>query len=55
MLMLITGIEIYFIWTEFLTVFNGETGAAITTIDYEPARGTVSSWGDSMEIGLIDF
>lgn len=32
---------------EFLTVFNGETGGAITTIDYEPARGNVSDWGDS--------
>lgn len=32
---------------EYLTVFNGETGAAITTIDYEPPRGTVDSWGDN--------
>lgn len=31
---------------EYLTVFNGQTGSAITTIDYTPARGTVSSWGD---------
>ncbi|MBW6437083.1 rhamnogalacturonan lyase [Actinoplanes hulinensis] len=32
---------------EFLTVFNGQTGRAVATADYVPARGTVSSWGDS--------
>lgn len=32
---------------EYLTVFNGKTGAAMATTDYLPARGTVSSWGDS--------
>jgi len=32
---------------EFLTVFDGLTGAARSTVTYEPARGTVSSWGDS--------
>ncbi|HYH04539.1 MAG TPA: rhamnogalacturonan lyase, partial [Bacillota bacterium] len=32
---------------EYLTVFNGQTGAAMKTVNYEPARGTVSSWGDS--------
>ncbi|MGQ7946444.1 rhamnogalacturonan lyase family protein [Flavobacterium sp. WC2509] len=32
---------------EFLTVFNGLTGKAMATTDYLPARGTVSSWGDS--------
>ena len=32
---------------EFLTVFNGLTGAAMATKDYVPARGTVSSWGDN--------
>lgn len=32
---------------EFLTMFNGRTGAAMGTVDYVPARGTVSSWGDS--------
>jgi rhamnogalacturonan endolyase len=32
---------------EFLTVFSGQTGAALATIDYVPARGSVSSWGDS--------
>jgi hypothetical protein len=32
---------------EFLTIFNGQTGAAMSTVNYEPPRGTVSSWGDS--------
>ena len=32
---------------EFLTVFNGQTGAAMATTDYLPARGTVGSWGDT--------
>jgi len=32
---------------EFLTVFNGQTGKAMSTIDYVPPRGTVSSWGDN--------
>lgn len=32
---------------EYLTVFDGETGAAIDTIDYVPARGDVGSWGDT--------
>jgi hypothetical protein len=32
---------------EFLTVFNGQTGAAMATTNFVPARGTVSSWGDS--------
>ncbi len=32
---------------EFLTVFNGETGRAMATTNYLPARGTVSSWGDT--------
>lgn len=31
---------------EFLTVFNGETGAAMATANYTPSRGTVTSWGD---------
>ena len=31
---------------EYLTVFNGETGAVMQTTNYLPARGTVSSWGD---------
>ncbi len=32
---------------EFLTMFNGQSGAAMGTVDYVPARGSVSSWGDS--------
>ncbi|MEU1694875.1 rhamnogalacturonan lyase [Streptomyces hirsutus] len=32
---------------EYLTMFNGQTGRAMGTVDYVPARGTVSSWGDS--------
>ncbi|MFF9019262.1 rhamnogalacturonan lyase [Streptomyces eurythermus] len=32
---------------EYLTMFNGQTGKATQTVDYVPARGTVSSWGDS--------
>ncbi|MFF9499756.1 rhamnogalacturonan lyase [Streptomyces sp. NPDC014656] len=32
---------------EFLTMFHGQTGRAMGTVDYVPARGTVSSWGDS--------
>ncbi|WP_331350638.1 cellulose binding domain-containing protein [Cellvibrio sp. UBA7671] len=31
---------------EYLTVFNGQTGVAMASTDYLPARGTVSSWGD---------
>ena len=32
---------------EYLTVFNGLTGAAMYTIDYVPARGNLSDWGDN--------
>ncbi|WP_291590917.1 rhamnogalacturonan lyase [Bacteroides sp.] len=32
--------------SEFLTVFDGLTGAAMTTVDYTPARGNVADWGD---------
>jgi len=32
---------------EYLTVFAGNTGKILNTSNYEPARGTVSSWGDS--------
>ena len=32
---------------EYLTVFNGQTGAILATASYDPPRGTVSSWGDS--------
>ncbi|MBS2098083.1 rhamnogalacturonan lyase family protein [Carboxylicivirga linearis] len=32
---------------EYLTVFSGETGIELATVNYEPPRGSVSSWGDS--------
>jgi rhamnogalacturonan endolyase len=32
---------------EYLTVFDGLTGAIIDSIPFEPVRGSVSSWGDS--------
>ena len=32
---------------EFLTVFNGQTGATLATASYEVPRGTVSDWGDN--------
>lgn len=32
---------------EFLTVFNGLTGAAMATIPYQPARGNTTDWGDN--------
>jgi rhamnogalacturonan endolyase len=31
---------------EYQTVFNGETGAAMASADYIPARGEVADWGD---------
>ncbi|WP_425498386.1 rhamnogalacturonan lyase [Halogeometricum salsisoli] len=31
---------------EYLTVFDGETGEALATTDFEPARGDVCDWGD---------
>ncbi len=31
---------------EFLTVFDGKTGAALATTDYAPPRGSVEAWGD---------
>lgn len=31
---------------EFLSVFNGQTGAVMQTIDYPNTRGTISDWGD---------
>lgn len=31
---------------EYLTVFNGLTGAAMQTIDYVPERGNLKDWGD---------
>lgn len=32
---------------EFLTVFNGQTGAAMATAPYTPPRGDVGAWGDT--------
>lgn len=32
---------------EYLTVFNGLTGEAMKTIDYVPARGKLTDWGDN--------
>lgn len=32
---------------EYLTIFNGETGVAMQTVDYDPPVGTVRDWGDS--------
>lgn len=31
---------------EYLTIFNGETGAAMHTVNYIPGRGNVCDWGD---------
>ncbi|MCH5211145.1 MAG: hypothetical protein J1F01_09325 [Oscillospiraceae bacterium] len=32
---------------EYLTLFNGETGEIMDTVDYDPPRGNVIEWGDS--------
>ncbi len=32
---------------EYLTLFKGDTGREAYTMNYNPARGTVSSWGDN--------
>lgn len=32
---------------EYYTLFEGATGKALDTVDYNPGRGTVSKWGDS--------
>ncbi len=32
---------------EFLTLFNGVTGAAMDTIAYNPPRGDITQWGDN--------
>lgn len=31
---------------EYLTVFSGKTGEAMSTIDFQPARGELKDWGD---------
>lgn len=33
--------------SEYLTIFDGITGAALATTNFDPARGKVSDWGDS--------
>ena len=35
---------------EFLTLFDGETGAAVDTVSYSPPRGNIREWGDSRGI-----
>ena len=32
---------------EYLTIFNGETGLEMATVNYNPGRGTVKNWGDN--------
>ena len=32
---------------DWLTMFNGETGAAMSTVNYYPQRGDVNTWGDN--------
>lgn len=32
---------------EYLTLFNGETGEALATVDYVPERGDLAAWGDT--------
>ncbi|WP_345710969.1 PxKF domain-containing protein [Kineococcus glutinatus] len=32
---------------EYLTVFDGASGAAVDTVDYVPPRGDVAAWGDA--------
>lgn len=32
---------------EYYSLFEGSTGRVLDTVNYEPARGNVSSWGDS--------
>jgi len=32
---------------EYMTVFDGETGVVLDTIDYKPPRGSVNDWGDT--------
>jgi len=32
---------------EYLTVFEGATGAELATMDFQPARGAVADWGDT--------
>lgn len=34
------------IGNEYLTIFDGLTGAELATVDYDPPRGVVADWGD---------
>ena len=34
---------------EYYTLFDGETGAALDTVNYEPGRGTTTAWGKSSD------
>lgn len=33
--------------TDYLTLFDGETGAALDTVNYNPQRGSARDWGDN--------
>jgi rhamnogalacturonan endolyase len=39
---------------EFLTVFDGQTGAAVFTTDYVPSRGRIDGWGGTGGNGRTD-
>jgi rhamnogalacturonan endolyase len=39
---------------EFLTIFDGQTGAAVFTTNYQPARGRVDGWGGTGGNGRTD-
>jgi rhamnogalacturonan endolyase len=39
---------------EYLTVFDGQTGAALFTTDYVPSRGRIDGWGGSGGTGRTD-
>jgi rhamnogalacturonan endolyase len=32
---------------EYLTIFNGLTGAVLSTVAFQPARGNINDWGDN--------
>ncbi|MEU7588134.1 carbohydrate-binding protein [Micromonospora sp. NPDC049230] len=32
---------------EYLTMFNGLTGAVLSTVNFQPARGNINDWGDN--------
>ena len=34
---------------EYLTIFNGQTGAAMQTVDYDPGRGDTTTWGKTSD------